>query len=60
MLCVYFLQERCAAQPLVEKGLLFYKPEEGDKNIYCKTGDFMRCPRFMAYQAHLKVIGLEK
>jgi hypothetical protein len=63
MECVYFLQERCAAQPLVEKGqrgLLFYKPDEGDKNAFCKTGAFMKCPRFTAYQNHLKAIGLEK
>ena len=62
--CIYFANSECRAQPVVHGVSApgeFYKPNEQDQKEYCKNGaNFQYCPRFIAYQAHLKAIGLEK
>jgi len=60
--CIYFLTDVCMAQPFApgEKGG-FYEPTEDDQTRYCKNpGNFPACARLLAYQGHLKAIGLEK
>ena len=62
--CIYFIKERCFAQPILVSGDVdahHYKPNEDDKKAYCNNGEeFKECPRFDAYQDHLKAIGLRK
>ena len=60
--CIYFLKDECWAQPFVsgEKGG-YYAPTEEEQKKHCKNeANFHYCPRFTAYQNHLKAIGLKK
>jgi hypothetical protein len=62
--CIYFANNECRAQPVV-RGVSAvgesYKPTEADQKDFCKnSAEFQGCPRFVAYQNHLKAIGLEK
>jgi hypothetical protein len=61
--CIYLTNEQCRAQPfLVDvSGGGHYKPAQEDQKAYCKnSGEFQGCPRFEAYQDHLRAIGLVK
>jgi len=56
--CIYFDNGDCRAQPfskMVRRGVLagFYKPSDDEIRTYCKA-QFTGCPRFKAYQEHLK------
>ena len=65
--CIYLNGDECRAQPYSQRvkgameGMLFYKPNEEDKKRFCQlASQFKECPRFVAYQNHLRAIGLEK
>lgn len=66
--CIYLNGGECRAQPFIAKmpgrmgeELNFFKPIEDDQNRYCKkTEGFQFCPRFKAYQEHLRAIGFQK
>ena len=62
--CIYFASNECRAQPFVQVAQGerdYYKPTEQDQKEHCRSGgSFRRCPRLLAYQDHLKAIGLEK
>ncbi|MCX6660093.1 MAG: hypothetical protein NTX81_06920 [Candidatus Bathyarchaeota archaeon] len=61
--CIYFVIDECRAQPFTERterGLNYYKPDEEDRKNYCKTHDFKRCPRYVAYNEHIRALGLKK
>ncbi len=58
--CVYFYEGSCLVRPIAIPDMKFYKPNEEDQKNYCKTSDFDKCPRFSAFQAHLKAIGLKQ
>jgi hypothetical protein len=59
--CLYLIKGECRAQPFVNKEEGYYKPDQHDQQVYCKNGrDMQACPRLVAYQTHLKAIGLEK
>jgi hypothetical protein len=74
--CVYLINKQCWAQPFAEligraergsykptlgTNIEFYKPTEEDQTEHCTNKvNFEKCPRFTAYQSHLKAIGLEK
>jgi hypothetical protein len=58
--CIYLFKDECRAQPIVDKKEGYYKPTGEDKAHFCsmKAMDFRSCPRFQAYQDHLRAIGL--
>jgi hypothetical protein len=62
--CIYFILDVCRSQPhipLYDKVDQFYKPTPQDQTEFCKNGkEFAGCPRFTAYQNHLKAAGLAK
>ena len=58
--CGYFVEGDCVAQPFAMGGH-YYKPTEEEKKRFCENeNEFKVCPRFTAYQEHLKAIGLRK
>ena len=62
--CIYFASNECRAQPFVQvtQGQRdYYKPTEEEQKDYCgERASFRNCSRLVAYQDHLKAIGLEK
>jgi len=62
--CIYFIYDVCRSQPhipLNNKTDQFYKPTPEEQSTLCKNGPaFEKCPRFRAYQDHLKAVGLAK
>ena len=62
--CIYFIYDVCRSQPhipLNDRTDQFYKPTPGEQGDFCKNGPaFEKCPRFVAYQNHLKAVGLAK
>jgi hypothetical protein len=60
--CIYFTKGECLAQPFVKlPSKEYYKPNEEDQKSFCKNRDeFRACPRFGAFQEHLRALGLEK
>jgi len=65
--CIYLNYDECRAQPYIAKkigrpeDMTFYNPSKEDKEKYCQVaGQFKDCPRFVAYQNHLRAIGLQK
>jgi len=58
--CIYFIGGECRAQLNTDKVGKCYTPTEEDQKNYCKDEDFGGCPRFRAYQTHLRAIGLQK
>jgi hypothetical protein len=63
--CVYLVDGECRAQPFTKmhgsRGSTgFYKPTEEEQKNYCQAYTFNTCPRFKAYQDHLKFAGLQK
>lgn len=64
--CIYLTKGECRAQPFARVGFgrggfAFYTPTETEQVKYCNNGpEFKACPRFVAYQDHLKAIGLVK
>ena len=59
--CVYLFKDECRAQPILDKGVGYYKPTEEDRRIYCTNHRRMRgCPRLQSYETYLKAKGLEK
>jgi hypothetical protein len=68
--CIYLINGNCWAQPFAARTSLerqqlaeaisFYKPTEEDQAAYCAFATFLKCPRFTAYQDHLKAAGLVK
>jgi hypothetical protein len=56
--CIYLNDGECRAQPRQHLGEKknYYKPSEDDKKQYCTAPDFQRCPRFSAYQNHMKAM----
>jgi hypothetical protein len=62
--CIYFANNQCRAQPVIVGVSTMgesYKPTEADKRKYCQNeAEFKACPRFTAYQNHLKAVGLER
>ena len=60
--CVYLFKDECRAQPFVDKEEGYYKPIDEDRKRFCsmRASNFRGCPRFQAYQDHLRAIGLEK
>jgi len=60
--CVYLVKDECRAQPILDKEEGYYKPIERDRERFCsgRVINFRACPRFQAYQDHLRAIGLEK
>ena len=56
--CIYFNCKGntcvCKAHPVIGE-VYFYKPTEADVDKYCKNDEkFDACPRYEAYQDHLK------
>jgi hypothetical protein len=58
--CIYFIGGECRAQINTDKTGKCYIPTQQDQKDYCKDEEFLSCPRFEAYQTHLKTIGLQK
>jgi hypothetical protein len=58
--CIYFIDNECRAQLNTDKAGKCYAPTEEDQTSYCKDEEFPDCPRFIAYQDHLRAIGLQK
>ncbi|MGA2626035.1 MAG: hypothetical protein ABSF63_03110 [Candidatus Bathyarchaeia archaeon] len=63
--CVYLLEDYCTAQQTAIAGRSpglagYYEPTVTELKAFCNSGAFINCPRFKAYQAHLKLIGLQK
>jgi hypothetical protein len=62
--CIYFIYDVCRSQPhipLNNRIDQFYKPTGPEQGELCKNGPaFEKCPRFVAYQNHLKAVGLAK
>lgn len=61
--CIYFINDICRAQPqtAINRINQFYKPIEQEQGEFCKNGPaFEKCPRFRAYQDHLKAVGYAK
>ena len=64
--CIYFINGQCWAQPFATRthtgpDIEFYKPTDEDQKNYCKEiRNFQTCPRFLAYQGHLRAMGLKK
>lgn len=55
MRCIYFGNNGvCYAKPHVPLGAGDYKPEEEVQKEYCKTGEFVSCPRLTAIHDYLK------
>jgi hypothetical protein len=53
--CIYFSGSECLAQPHSIAKRPHYKPTDEDQKLYCKNGnEFKACPRFTAYQEHVK------
>jgi hypothetical protein len=62
--CIYFANNECRAQPVV-RGVSgvgdFYKPTAEEQKDFCKErSNFRACARLLAYQTHLRALGLEK
>jgi len=57
--CGYFVNGDCTVPPFGAHGH-YYKPTEEEKKQFCKSEKFNTCPRFTAYQNHLKAVGLQK
>lgn len=65
--CIYLNEDECRAQPYVAKRIArpedrtFYKPNEEDKKEFChQRVEFRSCPRYQAYQSHLRAMGLKE
>lgn len=58
--CIYLFKDKCRAQPIVDKEEGYYKPTDEDRKRFCsmRANEFRACPRFQAYQDHLRAIGL--
>ena len=59
MNCIYLSTSVCQAQPIPFKArTMFYTPTEEEQKEFCKNKEnFQECPRYVAYQQHLKIIG---
>ena len=56
--CGYFVNGDCVVPPFGAQGY-YYKPTEEEQKALCKN-EFRACPRFTAYQNHLKAVGIQK
>ena len=54
MQCIFFRNDVCFANPQIPALLGKYKPEKEVQEKYCKTENFVKCPRLKATFAYLK------
>jgi hypothetical protein len=53
--CIYLSRNDCLAQPASALKREHYKPTDEDQKLFCKNGsEFKACPRFTAYQEHVR------
>jgi hypothetical protein len=56
MRCIYFDGKNCFANPPIPAVAGIYEPPEDDKKEYCEVSNFLKCPRAIATQEHLKAM----
>jgi len=52
MQCIYLDTGECMAMP-IQKSRQWYKPNPVELEQICNNVEFLKCPRFRAFQDHL-------